>query len=135
METIVSVPQGKHIKNTPRSYYWFDGEGILYVVSKKGAPPGNIEEMKQLLEDFTKETGGKKFCILTDITHAQPNDKPTREFIAVEFPKIVKAMAMVSASPVGRVVGSLFLALKPGPYPAKIFNNEQHAKEWLKQYL
>ncbi|UPT67368.1 MAG: STAS/SEC14 domain-containing protein [Sphingobacteriales bacterium JAD_PAG50586_3] len=78
---------------------------------------------------------GKKFCMLVDVTYSTPSNKQVREYVAVEFPKIVQALAMVSASPVGRMVANLFFALKPAPYPAKMFSSEEEAKQWLKKYL
>lgn len=135
MEQILQIPDNVEVNETPRSYYWFDSDGIMYSIGKKNAPPASIPEMKKLLDDFVVAAHGKKFCILSDVTNSTPNNKETREFVAVEFPKIVTALAMVSASPLGRMVANLFFALKPTPYPAKMFNSEAEAKEWLKQYL
>jgi hypothetical protein len=107
----------------------------LNVISKKNAPTINIEETRRMLEDFAAAANGKTFCILADVTFSTPNDKTTREFVAIELPKIVVALAMVSASPLGRMVANLFFSLKPTPYPAKMFSTENEATEWLQQYL
>jgi hypothetical protein len=134
MESIMAPPEGVEIKENKTSIYWFDEDGILCSVYKK-VPPISIEESKQILDEFRQVTQGRKFCMLLDITFSSPGDKASREFAAVEFPKIVTAMAMLSASPMGRMLANLFFALKPTPYPAKIFSTEKEAKEWLKQYL
>ncbi len=135
MERILTIPDNVQVNETARSYYWFDEEGLMYSVGKKNAPQASIPEMKKLLDEFVAAANGKKFCILSDVTHSTPNNKETREFVAKEFPKIVTALAMVSASPLGRMVANLFFALKPTPYPAKMFDSEAEAKQWLKQYL
>lgn len=127
-------PAGVQLTENKTSVYWFDEDGILCSVYKK-APPISLEESRQILEEFKRITQGRKFCMLLDITFSTPGDKESREFAAVEFPKIVTAMAMISASPMGRMLANLFFALKPTPYPAKIFTTEQEAKAWLKQYL
>ncbi|UPT67364.1 MAG: hypothetical protein M0D57_01335 [Sphingobacteriales bacterium JAD_PAG50586_3] len=130
----MSPPQGAAITENKTSIYWFDEDGILCSVYKK-APPISLEESKQLIDEFRQVTQGRKFCMLLDITHSAASTKESREFAAVEFPKIVTAMAMLSASPLGRMLANLFFALKPTPYPAKIFATEKEAKDWLKHYL
>lgn len=135
MKPILTLPADINTKETPRSYYWLGDNNILYVVSKKNAPKVNIDETRKMLDDFADAANGKRFCILADVTYSTPNDKATREFIAEEFPKIVSALAMISASPLGRMVANLFFSLKPTPYPAKMFSTEKEAVEWLKQYI
>jgi hypothetical protein len=127
-------PKDAEIIDMPTSTVWIDGDGILYSISKK-VPPQTVEESRKTLEDFKKITNGKKFCMLLDVTNSSPTDKETREFAAEELPKIVTALAMISDSPLGRMVANLFFALKPPPYPAKMFANEEDAKAWLLQYL
>jgi hypothetical protein len=135
MEPILKLPTNYEVIETKRSFVWLDSEGILYGISKKNAPATTIEEVKELLDKYVEVAKGKKICMLVDVTNATPNDKKVREYIAVEFPKTVSALAMVSASAVGRMVATLFFVVKPTPYPAKIFATEKEAKEWLKQYL
>lgn len=135
MEPIIKIPDNIKVKETQRSYYWLDKNGIMCSVSKKNAPTATVDEIRDILSAFVEEAQGQKFCFLADVTYSKPNDKETREYVAVEFPKIVTALAMVSASPMGRMVASLFFALKPTPYPAKIFATEAEARKWLEQYL
>lgn len=134
MYNLLTPPPNVVVTENPTSYYWFDDDGILYSVSKK-VPPISHEENKKIIEEFKRLSGGKKFCMLLDVTHAAPSDKEDREFAAREFPSIVKAMALVSGSPLGRMVGNLFFAAKPPPYPARMFSSEKEAKDWLKKYL
>lgn len=133
-ECVLEPPKGSHVIENATSVYWFDENGILCSITKK-SPPISVEESRKLLEEFKQATQGKKFCMLLDVTYSTPNDKAAREFAAEEFPKITKAMAMVSGSAMGRMLANIFFALKPTPYPAKMFNNVADAKSWLKQYL
>lgn len=116
------------------STVWFDEAGILYSVSKK-TNERTIEEIKAVMEQFKQIAGGRKFCMVIDLTHSSPSDRQAREYAATELPKLVTAMAMVSGSALGRMIANLFLALKPTPYPAKIFGTVEEAQAWLKQYL
>ncbi len=134
MNSIITPPKNVELTENATSIYWFDEDGILCSVYKK-VPPVSMEENQRLIDEFKERTKGRKFCMLLDITHSNSSDKAGREFAATEFPKIVIAMAMVTASPMSRMLANLFFALKPPPYPAKMFNTEKEAKTWLKQYL
>lgn len=134
LNTLLQIPDNAKVTNTKTSVYWFGDDGILYSINRKSSPV-SLEEAKTTMEDFLKMAQGRKFCMLGDVTHSQPSSREIREYAAQEFPKVVKAMAMVSASPVGRTLGRLFLKLVPQPYPAKMFNTVDEAKDWLRQYL
>jgi hypothetical protein len=130
----MEIPKNVKAIEFPTSTMWFDENGILCSISKK-APPQSIEESKKGMEEFYKIFGNEKHCMLIDITNASPTNKEARDYAATELPKVVKAIAMISNSALGRMLANLFFGLKPPPYPAKMFSNETKAKEWLKTYL
>ena len=130
----MEIPTNVDLIETSTSTIWFDETGICCSISKKH-PPQSLEETKKSVENFKKLINGKKVCMLLDITNSSPSSKEVRDYIAEEMPKLVIAIAMVSKSPLGRMIGNLFFGLKPPPYPAKMFSYEKEAKEWLKQYL
>ncbi|HTF05406.1 MAG TPA: STAS/SEC14 domain-containing protein [Bacteroidia bacterium] len=113
---------------------WFDDHGILCSIAKKH-PPQTEEQIEQTMKDFIKLSGGRKLCMLADITDAVPAKKETRERAADEFPKHVKAIALLTRSPLSKMIANLFFALKPPTYPMKMFNDPEEGREWLKQYL
>ena len=127
-------PKNAELVETRTSISWLEDNGILCSISKK-APEPTVEESKRDIEDFKRRYGNQKFCMLMDITHSTPSSKEMRDWAAEELPKLVKAIAMISNSPLGRMVANLFFGLKPPPYPTKMFSNEHDAREWLKQYL
>lgn len=130
----MEIPKNVKVFDFPTSTLWFDEYGILCSVSKKG-PEQTMEESKKWMEEYYKIFGTEKQCMLVDITNATPTSKEARDYASEELPKIVKAIAMISNSAMGRMLTNLFFGLKPPPYPAKMFSNEQEAKEWLKSYL
>ena len=132
--TIMQQPVDAKVFDTKTGISWFDKDGILYSISKK-VPPLNIEETIQITEDFKKMLNGKKVCMLVDVTNSSESNKETRDYAAQEFPKIVKAIAMVSKSAVGKVLANIFFRIKEQPYPVKMFNTVEEAKQWLIQYL
>ena len=129
-------PNAKMIE-WPTSTMWFDEDGILYSVPKSGAVhPKTKEESLEEMERFRKLVGGKKTCMIAKTDNTAPPPKTEdRDWIAKELDSIVKAMAIISASPLSRMVANLFFGFKPPSYPVKFFSNEKEAKEWMKQYL
>ena len=61
--------------------------------------------------------------------------KEIRDYVNAQFPNIALAVALISKTPLGRMNANLFFKLKKNPYPTRMFDNEDEAKEWLKQYL
>ncbi|MGZ4035281.1 MAG: DUF7793 family protein [Bacteroidia bacterium] len=127
-------PKNVKVIENLTSLYWFDEDGILCSISKK-APKQSFEETKRVVEDFKKMLNGKKVCLLIDVTHTVESTREVRDYVAAEFPKFIKAIAMISNSALGKMLANLFFSIKSQPYPTKMFNNEKEAKEWLKQYL
>lgn len=119
------------------SIIWFDEDGILYSVPKSNA--GRVatkEETLKQMDEFRKITEGRKRCmILQTDNSAPPPKKEDRDWIAKELDSVTKAMAIISTSPLSRMIANLFFGLKPPAYPFKFFSNEKEAKEWIKQYL
>jgi hypothetical protein len=131
---MLTKPANAKIMEWPTSTIWFDESGILYSISKK-VPQPSLEETKKILEEFKSIIGDRKVCMLIDVTNTSESSRELREYAAEEFPKFVKAIAMVSGSALGKMLANLFFTLKTQPYPTKMFTNEVDAREWLKQYL
>ncbi|MFL5764062.1 MAG: STAS/SEC14 domain-containing protein [Bacteroidia bacterium] len=130
----MEIPQNASVIDTPSSVYWYDDNGILCSISKK-APPLTLEESKAVLDDFKRNLRTEKVCMLIDVTHTSESTREVRDYAAEEFPKFVKAIAMLSDSALGKMLANLFFRLKTQPYPVKMFTDEKDAKEWLKQFL
>ena len=128
-------PPDVEIHDHLTSIWWIEPDGILCSVSKKNAPDLSRQQSLDKLADLRKYTGGKKMCMLLEITYGRPSKREDREFLAEELAKVMKALALVSNSALGKMVANLFFNLKPPPYPTKMFTNEHEAREWLRQYL
>lgn len=129
-----SIPEQAQLIDTPTSTAWIDETGIVCAVSKR-AVPQTVEEVRANLEAFKKHVGRDKICLLIDVTHTAESSREVRAFVAQEFPKMIKAIAMVSDSALGKMLANLFFNLKSQPYPARMFNDEGEARAWLSQYL
>lgn len=131
---MLTIPKNAQIKDWGTSTTWFDEDGILCSISKKG-PPHTLEDTKKRFDEFKKVIDNKKICMLVDVTNTNESTREIRNYAAEELPKIVKAIAMVSTSAVGKMLANLFFTLKTQPYPTKVFNNEKDAKKWLQKFL
>lgn len=134
MEPLLAIPTDREVTDGGNSQYWIDTEGILCSISKK-APQPSLDRAREIIEELKARIGDRKVCILVDVTHSTETTRENRDYAAAEFPKFVKAIAMVSGSPLGRMLANLFFTIKSQPYPTKMFNTETEAREWLRQYL
>lgn len=130
-------PKNTKVIEWPTSFMWFDEDGILYSSSKPSISvmPTKEESLGQM-EEFRKILGGKKSCIILETSSmAPPPKREDRDWIAKELESVTKAMAIISKSPLSRMVANLFFGLKPPSYPVKFFENEKQAKKWIVKYL
>ncbi|MCD6017350.1 MAG: hypothetical protein K0S53_471 [Bacteroidetes bacterium] len=131
---MIKPPKNTKVMDWASSTFWFDETGIVCSISKKSAPQ-TLTEVKEILATFRGMIGDKKICLLADATNSPESTKEVRDYVAVEFPKFIKAIAILSDSSLGIMLANLFFKLKTQPYPTKMFNNEIEAKEWLQQFL
>ncbi|MGZ3920276.1 MAG: DUF7793 family protein [Bacteroidia bacterium] len=129
----MNIPNNVKRYEHPMATFWFDELGILYSISKTG--PRTKQVMDEYINYVKNLINNKPVCILTDISRASPMDKETREYTAQKLQKVYKAMAIITSTPAGEMIGKVFLKLDGQPYPIAMFVNEKDAKEWLKQYL
>ena len=130
----MTPPDNVKIIDFPTSTMWYDEHGILCSIAKK-VPPQTLEQAKKNMVEFKKITGGKKVCLLSDNTDSPAVGKELRDYAAEVIPEVAKAIAILSRSALGKMAANLFFALKKQPYPVKFFDDENEAKEWIKQYL
>jgi hypothetical protein len=117
----------------PTSTMWFDENGILCTVAKNFTQ--TIEEAKETMALVRQFIGPGKVCMLSDSTLSPPVNKEMRDFAAEVLPQFVKAIAILSQSPVGKMAANLFFSLKKQPYPIRFFTSEKEARQWLEQFL
>ena len=129
----MTPPENAVLYETTTSTCWIDEDGILNLHSKSAER--TLENYKEVMEVYKKLSAKSKLCVLVESSKMQPVSKDVRNYLATELPKYVKVMAMISESPLGRMISNSFILLNPSAFPAKMFGNETEAKEWLKQYL
>jgi hypothetical protein len=132
----MKIPEGVKTYEMASSFIWLDDQGILFSVPKPGPPPElSMEEMNKEMEKFKAIIGNKKVCMVSEANpQSRPPTKAERDVVANLINDITKAMAIVTTSPVARMIANLFFGLKPPPYPSKMFSDEKEAVEWIRQF-
>ena len=131
---MLEIPEHASVVEYPAFRLWREESGIVCVISKKVTVRAE-EVVSASIGSLRRMLGNEKVCMLIDVTQASETSPAVRTLAAEELPHMVKAIAVVSASALGKMVATLFFNLKSQPYPVKIFNNEGEARAWLKKFL
>ncbi len=117
----------------PTGPVWLSEDGIIITINTV-----KTHTQEQAVENMvlTKQVGaGTPRPLLVDVTHVQSMSKEAREeYVKSESLEIVTAVALITKSGIGRMVGNLFIGLNKHVVPVKLFNDAHKAKEWLMQY-
>ncbi len=131
---MIEPPTNAKLIKFSKHLFWYDNDGILCGKSLAGES-SELKDIKEFMEYFITTLNGTKICILVDFSNVSTSNKEIREYVNNEFPKITKSLAMISKTPLGRMMANLFFNLKKQPYPTKMFEDELRAKGWLKKFL
>jgi hypothetical protein len=132
----MNIPRDVQTHDMPTSIIWIR-EGIVYSTPKMGTTQEvNGEQMKQDMKKFRTIVGHEKVCMVVEINpKSKPANKEERDLVAAEMASIIKAMALITTSPISKMLANLFFGFKPPPYPTKMFLHEKDATSWIKQYV
>lgn len=132
----MDIPKDVQTHDMPNSTIWIRN-GIVYSTPKRDTTQElSGAQMRKDLEKLRTIIGTEKVCMVVEINpKSKPAPKDERDSIAAEMASFIKAMALITSSPVTKMVANLFFGFKPPPYRVKMFMNEEEATNWIKQYL
>ena len=122
------LPTDKTVHQDEIAFYWIEDELLCTISKSSERTVDNIKRSFQLIEQLTR---GKKICILSDISAAGYHSELVRSVTADLSARQFKAMAMVSDSSYGKLVGNTFISLSGLTIPARLFAYENEARKWL----
>jgi hypothetical protein len=129
-QTLLKPPAGAEVTEAEIAYFWMEDNGIVCIVAKKvRRSMQNLAEYTNTLKERIKN---KKIYCLVDLTNVQSYSREEKQFLADQLKDITKAIAVVSSSPVGRMMSQV-LFVNPGLFPFRHFNSVREAREWLKE--
>lgn len=112
-----------------------DATGIYFSSGKNNLFTRTSLERGAELDSIIGERGGKKICVVVDISTSKPISKSEREEVAKQLELTVSAMAVLIQGPLSRMMANLFLGLSSPSYPVRIFTSRTEAVKWITQYL
>ncbi len=114
---------------------WMGNDGIGRTKTK----PACEVKVSDAIENSAAVTAlftGKKFPLLIDSRNIKSMEREARKHFSTNGRETkINSFAVLVKSPLSRVIGNFFMGLNKPPVPARLFDNEADAIEWLKQYL
>jgi len=110
-------------------------DGLLIVRINDGAHQ-SLADAKANLAAAVSETKGRRRPLLIDIRRAQPLDADARHHYSGQtLVERFSALALlVDASPLGRMMGNVYLRIARPGIPTQLFADETEAVSWLTAY-
>jgi hypothetical protein len=110
-------------------------DGVLIVRISDGAYQ-SLEDAKVNLAAALSETAGRRRPLLVDIRTCQPLDAEARHHYSGQtLVDSFSALALlIEGSPLGRMVGNVYLRVARPGIPTQLFTDEPRAVEWLIKY-
>lgn len=114
---------------------WMGHDGICRTKTK---PLAEIT-LKEAMENSVAVNAfykNKKFPLLLDARNVKTMAKEARKHFSTNGRETrITSMAIMVKSPLSRVVGNFFMGLNKPKIPARLFDDENAAVEWLKTHL
>ena len=123
-----------HALRSATGLTWLDDSGIIIAV----ANPHDIHTLKDAEENqriISLLAGDIKRPFLIDISNVKSMSREARAFYAgPEPPKTITAVAIVTNSNIGNLVGNFFISLTSPRVPTRMFSDPIQAQNWLQQF-
>lgn len=108
----------------------------LFHIHVDGNKEIDVEHVKEIVNAIEKLGNGKVYPLLMVVGEYTLPTPEARAYIATaESDPYASAEAYVVKSLSQKLVGNVFLSFNKPARPTKIFNSEDKAIEWLKEYL
>ncbi len=111
-------------------------QGILIVRIHRGAQQTAADALENLAATMSVGAG-KRRPLLVDITGSPPLDAETRHLYSGKslVAGFTALALLVEGSPLGPMMGNVYLRVARPGIPTRVFTNEARAHEWLLGYL
>ncbi|HEX8516692.1 MAG TPA: hypothetical protein VF868_10870 [Bacteroidia bacterium] len=132
----MEIPKDAKTYELRSSVIWFDNEGIAFSKPRPDAPLRSTdEEIISEVNRFLEITGGKKVCIIVETPpKGETTPKTQRDLVESELNRLIIALAIITTSPLSKMLANIFFSFKPPVYPTKMFSDEKEALEWIRQF-
>jgi hypothetical protein len=120
------------MRETKTAVIELEPDGVLVVRINDGAVQ-LLPDAEQNLGAALIERGGKRRPLLIDIRKAVPLDADVRHYYSgqVLVSGFTALALLVSASPLGRMMGNVYFRVARPGIPTKLFTDGVDARQWL----
>jgi hypothetical protein len=124
------------MRETPTALVDLGPDGVVTVRIRNGAHQ-TLADAAQNLGAALDERAGRRRPILVDIREAQPLDAEVRHYYSgqVLIDGFSALGLLVDASPLGRMLGNVYLRVARPGIPTRLFTQPTEAHEWLTSQL
>lgn len=112
--------------------YWLE-DGVLFFVYKPGTHM-NLEAAKQVVKDRLAVQNGESYPVFCDMRGVRDSDKPARDYLAKEGSSLVRSVAVLTDSPVTKIMLNFYLTISKPLIPTKMFTDRNQALQYLKHF-
>ncbi len=114
---------------------WMGSDGVCRTKAKPGANI-NLEEAIGNSRAVSSFFSGKKYPLLVDARDVASISKEARNQFAINGRETcITCFGLIVKSPLSRVIGNFFIGLNRPSVPARLFDDEQDALNWLHEYF
>ena len=131
----MKIPTNCYVHNLTCYYTWMGADGIARTKVKQGAQVSLKDSMENstAVNSFITE---KKYPLVVDSREIKSISKEARDHFSIGNRETrINSFAIIIQSPISRIIGNLFMSFNKPSVPAKLFNTEEDAIDWLLQYL
>ncbi len=112
--------------------FWIEND-ILFYVYKNGVEI-TLEVAIQIVKDRILFQQGKSYVMLCDIRGIKKVDKNARDYLATEGSVLLKAVALLSNTPLSEIISDFYVKTSPPSIVTKEFNDYEEALSYLNAY-
>src|SRR6185369_14010459 len=124
------------MRETPTALISLGADGVVCVRIKNGAEQ-LLADAKENLGGALIERDGIRRPLLVDIRVSRPLDAEARHYYSGQV--LVDGFSalgmLIDATPLGRMMGNVYLRVARPGIPARLFTDEAAAVTWLKEFV
>jgi hypothetical protein len=129
-EPILKLPKDGKFYEEEIACFWLDDEILFAVVKTKQRSLKNISD---LLSKIKQLLNGSKVFLLIDMTLGRTYSLTEKNLLKMELFPFVKAVAILSASPAGKMLGQTMFAKGFSEIAVREFTCVEDAMNWINE--
>jgi len=111
-----------------------DARGFVHIVVTPLAEQ-HLADALENIDAVKRLSGESPLPLLVDMRRVKSIDNAAHEVYRDGHTPLPRAMAMLVASPLSRIIANYFTTMFEGPIPTRVFTTEDDAMAWIGQHI